>query len=385
MGGPSVQATTARPLNRIIGVYEGRRPGRTVIAIGGMHGNEPAGIKAITAVLTELRERDVDMAGTLVGVVGNVQALAAEQRFVEHDLNRGWTPQTCERVKTPRPDESPEDAEQRGLLEVFGPLEAESDHPLVFLDLHSTSGPAAPFSIIPDVARNRELALQLPIPTVLGLEEILEGVMFGYLVDRGHMGVAVEGGQHDDPETTARLEGVIWLSLIATGSLRAHDVPEREQHRARLRKASAGLPTAVRMLHRHGVDDDGFFEMEPGFRNFGPVRRGQQVARNQHGPVVATVDGLVMLPRYQGQGSDGFFLATRVTRRWLMLSALVRKGRMSRFLALWPGLRWEPRTPNRLRYSGTEPSRTMLRALRLLGFHGVRARPPGLEFFRRQP
>src|SRR5690606_25430509 len=158
-------------------------------------------------------------AGKLVGVAGNLQAIAADQRYLERDLNRGWTPETCVRVAKPRPDETPEDAEQRGLLEVFGPLEAESPHPLVFLDLHSTSGPAAPFSIIPDVARNRELALSLPVPTVLGLEEILEGVMFGYLVDRGHMGVAVEGGQHGDPGTSPLLEAVIWLTLVRVGNL----------------------------------------------------------------------------------------------------------------------------------------------------------------------
>ncbi len=379
------RTTKTRPGQRIIGRFEGRRPGRTVVAVGALHGNEPAGVEAIEAVLAELARRDVDMAGTLVGVVGNLQASAAFERYLERDLNRGWAPESCDRVATPRPDESPEDAEQRGLLEVFGPLEEQSSEPLVFLDLHSTSGPAAPFSIIPDVERNRQLALPLPLPTVLGLAEIVQGAMLPYMIDRGHAGIAVEGGQHDDPETAARLEAVIWLSLVHAGSLRADQVPELSRHRARLRQATLGLPPAVRILHRHGVDEHEVFEMEPGFGNFHPVRRGQRLARDEHGPIEATCDGLVMLPRYQGQGNDGFFLGTRVTRRWLVLSAAMRRHRLERWLTLWPGLRADPDNADRLRFRGTEPAPAMLRMLRLLGFHGVKARPPGLEFFRYRP
>ncbi|MCX4242726.1 succinylglutamate desuccinylase/aspartoacylase family protein [Paraliomyxa miuraensis] len=375
-----------RSVERILGVVEGRRPGRTVIAIGGMHGNEPAGLDAVQTVLRELSRRNVDLAGKLVGVAGNLQAIAADRRYLERDLNRGWTPQTCERVAKPRPGETPEDAEQRGLLEVFGPLEAESPQPLVFVDLHSTSGPAAPFSIIPDVTRNRELALRLPIPTVLGLEEILEGVMFGYLVDRGHMGVAIEGGQHEDPRTAALLEAVIWLTLVEVGNLDARHVPGGVQaQRERLRSRAEGLPPGVRILQRHGTSPGDGFQMEPGFDNFSPVRAGQRLATDHDGPIHASEDGLVMLPRYQGQGSDGFFLAKAITRRWLMASALARKGTPARLLAAWPGLHWDASNPNRLRYDGTEPPAPMMRTLRLLGYHGVRARPPGLEFFRRRP
>ncbi|MEM7157253.1 MAG: succinylglutamate desuccinylase/aspartoacylase family protein [Myxococcota bacterium] len=385
MRASTAQPATRRRLDRIVGVYEGARPGKTVIAIGGMHGNEPAGIEAIRSVLGQLRERGTDVAGKLVGVAGNLQALQADQRFLTRDLNRGWTVRDCERLATPSAADTPEDLEQRQLLEVFGPLEAESDEPLVFVDLHSTSGPAAPFSIIPDVERNRRLALSLPIPTVLGLEEILEGAMFGYLCDRGHMGLAVEGGQHRDPETAARLEAVVWLTMLAAGTITAHDVPDLRGQRKCLRDATAGLPTAVRVRHRHGLDDEQSFEMVPGFDNFSPVRRGERLAQDEDGPVHADFDGLVMLPRYQGQGNDGFFLASRVTRRWLTLSAAARRGKMERWLALWPGLARVPSEPNRLRYRGTEPPPLMLQTLRLLGFHGMRAKAAGLEFFRRRP
>ncbi|MEM9453710.1 MAG: succinylglutamate desuccinylase/aspartoacylase family protein [Myxococcota bacterium] len=383
MGGPTTPNET-RPIERILGVHEGR-PGRTIIALGGVHGDEPASIRAVLAVLAELRRGQPDMTGTLVGVTGNVQALAANRRFIDRDLNRGWTAQSCRRALAGPPDDNAEDTEQRELLEVFGTLEIESPYPLVFLDLHSTSGPAAPFSIIPDVARNRELALPLPIPTVLGLEEIIDNPILGYLTDRGHMGTAVEGGQHNDPQTQARLEAVIWLSLLTMGCLRPQQLPERARYHALLRRAAAGLPAAVRILHRHGLGHNEHFEMEPGFDNFHRVRRGQRLARDEHGAIEAATDGLVMLPRYHSQGNDGFFLAKTVSRRWLALSAVARKSSMEHLLPLWPGLHRDAGNPNRLQYDGGDPPAPMLRMLRLLGFHGIRYQPPGLEFFRRRP
>jgi succinylglutamate desuccinylase len=55
--------------------------------------------------------------------------------------------------------------------------------------------------------------------------------------------------------------------------------------------------------------------MLPGFRNFDPVREGQLLARS--GPqlareVRAPWSGTLIMPRYQGQGLDGFFLGRAV-------------------------------------------------------------------------
>ena len=169
------------------------------------------------------------------------------------------------------------------------------------------------------------------------------------------------------------------------GCVRPKQLPERARYYTRLRRATAGLPPAVRILHRHGLGRNEGFEMEPGFDNFHRVRRGQRLARDVHGPIDAATDGLVMLPRYHSQGNDGFFLAKTVSRRWLALSAAARHSRVEHLLPLWPGLHRDAGNPNRLQYDGGDPPAPMLRMLRLLGFHGIRYKPPGLEFFRRRP
>jgi hypothetical protein len=112
------------------------------------------------------------------------------------------------------------------MLTLLAPLLVRGGPPIVFLDLHSTSGPSTPFSCMPDVLRNRGIALAMPIPLVLGLEEVLEGSLLGYLCDMGHIGVAVEGGQHRDPATIDFHEAAIWIALVAAGALDIDGCPD---------------------------------------------------------------------------------------------------------------------------------------------------------------
>ena len=47
--------------------------------------------------------------------------------------------------------------------------------------------------------------------------------------------------------------------------------------------------------------------MEPGFANIQRTTGGTLLARDGRGEIRAPFDGLVLLPLYQPQGSDGFF------------------------------------------------------------------------------
>jgi hypothetical protein len=215
-------------------------------------------------------------------------------------------------------------------------------HPVIVLDLHSTSAFGAPFCIISDTLQNRRIAFPWLVPVILGLEEAIQGTIQEYFGARGYATAAVEGGQHRDPETTDRLESVLWITLVTTGLLREPDVSGLTAHRNRLRRASRGLPPVVEVFYRHGLTANNGFEMQPGFRNFSAVRRGQRVARDGDGDIVARASGMLILPNYQKTGDDGFFLGRRVRRFWLQLSTLVRKTGMDRLLPLVPGVQRHP-------------------------------------------
>ena len=57
------------------------------------------------------------------------------------------------------------------------------------------------------------------MPIILGIEETIDGASLEWFADRGIMGLAVEGGQHDDPVTPARHEAVLWRALDYLGML----------------------------------------------------------------------------------------------------------------------------------------------------------------------
>lgn len=328
---------------RLIGRHDAGRPGPTVVVTGAVHGNEPAGLHALRRVLGRLADEKLPLRGELWAVAGNLRAMAEDRRYIDRDLNRQWTRETMSALVNAGPGGAAEDHEQLELLTLLAPLLVRGGPPLVFLDLHSTSGLSTPFSCMPDVLRNRAIALALPIPLVLGLEEVLEGSLLGYLCDMGHVGVAVEGGQHVDPATVDFHEAAVWIALVAAGSLDAADVRDLADHRGRLIAANRGLPPVVEIRVRHGVrPEDEPFAMEPGFENFQPIFRGQVVARDRSGPILAPRGGLMMLPRYQAQGDDGFFVATPVSSTVLKLSAAARRWRLDRFVPLLPGVQRHP-------------------------------------------
>ena len=355
--------------DRVLGSRGDAGDGPSVVAIAALHGNEPAGIVAVQRVLAALAERDIGIRGRFVGILGNLAACEAGRRFVGRDLNRGWSDDRCAAVARPTLDRVPEDAEQRELLVLLRRLACESGRPLVVLDLHSMSGPGVPFSIAPDLLRNRPLLASFPVPTVLGLAEIIPDALLSWLCLSGHRGIAIEGGQHDDPETIELLEACLWFSLVQSGLLEAEDVPARRRHRARLRAAAVGNPPVVEIKHRHGVTPGDGFEMRPGYSNFTRVKAGERVARDRDGPIRIPRSGLMMLPRYQDEGEDGFFVAIPMTPGWLRTSTLLRRAGLERLLPMLP--RMARGENGELVWNGSTPTGALLGALHLLGYRSV--------------
>ena len=76
--------------SRILGRHRGDEPGATLLCVAGVHGNEPGGVLALQRVFEQLRRLCPAFAGELVGLTGNLTALARGRRYVDTDLNRMW-------------------------------------------------------------------------------------------------------------------------------------------------------------------------------------------------------------------------------------------------------------------------------------------------------
>jgi succinylglutamate desuccinylase len=227
-----------------------------------------------------------------------------------------------------------EEQEQRELLAAIETALAQRKGPAVFLDLHTTSAEGQPFVVIGDSLPNRRFAFDLQAPVILGLEEQLEGTLLNYLSEQGHVVIGFEGGQHASPDAVQNHTAAIWSVLTTSGCLRPQDAPEKTP--------TEQVCPVVEIRYHHLIQAGDGFAMEPGFTNFQPVRRGQLLAHDRHGQIRAPESGQILMPLYQGQGADGFFLVRTVRRFWLRLAVWLRYLRLERLLPLLPGVRRHP-------------------------------------------
>ena len=333
-----------------LGRYGGQAEGPLVVCIGGMHGNEPAGVFAAQRVLAELNAHDPPFRGSLIAMAGNRAALARGCRFIAEDFNRMWFAERIAvlRAAAPQTTLNPEEAQCRELSDAIETALERHRGLVAFVDLHTTSADGVPFAIISDTLINRALATSLGAPVILGLEEELEGTALNYINDRGVAAVGFEGGQNEALSSVEHNEAALWAILAAAGCIREGDVARAAIVRSALRRRTAGIPGFLEVRYRHAITPADQFVMEPGFVNFQPVKSGELLARDRHGEIRAHENGRILLPLYQSQGSDGFFLVREISPRWLKLSALARRARLERLLHLLPGIERDPRRPETL-------------------------------------
>lgn len=291
---------------REIGRLRGAAPGPTLILVGAIHGNEPAGAVACENLFEHLR-RTTLRAGEIVAFVGNPEARAAHRRHVARDLNRQWTP---ERIAAARARGTSADVEERALVSLADALDevmARARGPVVALDLHTSSSEGVPFIFVGEGEGDQELASHFPLPGIAGVHPMLPGVLVNHLAARGCVALAIEGGQSDSAAAAANLDAVLTLALVACGLFDAEEVAGYAEARETLSRARGDLPPLIRAISRHQVDPTGGFRMAPGYRNISRVSAGALLAHEHGAPVAAPSDGFVLLPLYQEQGEDGFF------------------------------------------------------------------------------
>ncbi len=343
----------AVPESREIGRVVGDRQGPTLIAVAGIHGNERAGIGAARRVLATLNQRHGHLRGEFVALAGNLGAMRQGLRYRHRDMNRVWSEARIRdletKAKTGRESElDEEDIEQLDLLAALRHAIARARGPVYLIDLHTTSAQGLPFILFGDTLKNRRFAGAIPLPTVIGLEEQLDGVLSSYMTSQGVITCACEGGQHDDPGSVDNLEAVLLLGAESSGILGAGILTEASAAHALLERRRGTLPRVMEVVSRHAITAADRFVMEPGFNNLARVSSDQLLAHDRHGEIRAPKDGFVLLPLYQGQGSDGFFWGREVSPTRLRVSEVLRQMKVDRFLELLPGIRRNPTQPTQL-------------------------------------
>lgn len=302
---------------RYIGSYEGIDRGPLLIVFGAVHGNEPAGVKALELMFKMLEVEpitnpDFHFRGRLVGLVGNIRAREKGVRYINRDLNRQWTLENIARIKNAKEEDlDEEDLEIKELLAaVHDEIETYQPDKLVFLDLHTTTAFGGIFSIPQETEESIRIAVELHAPVIRGLLKGIKGTTLHYFnndnFEPNTVAVTFESGQHDEQLSVNRAIAALTNCLRTVGCVQESHVENR--HDSILIEYSKGLPKIAELVAAHHISQDDNFVMAPNYKNFQPVKKGEILAKDKNGDVVATEDSLILMPLYQRQGSDGFFL-----------------------------------------------------------------------------
>jgi len=312
-----VQGTADMRPPRIIGKYTGTEKGPLVIIVGGMHGNEPAGPKALQRMFDMLAvEPDHNPAfrfkGCLLGLRGNTRAIGKNVRYVDRDLNRIWTNEHVEKIKaTTITKLKNEDLELREMIDLIeSEIDAYQPDEIILLDLHTTTAHGGIFSIPSDANASLDVAVELHAPVIIGLLKGIEGTLLHYFrtenIGISTCSVAFESGQHLEDLSVNRAIAAITNCLRTVGCVQAEHVENR--HDELLITYSKDLPKVAELIAVHQIKQGDEFQMTPGYTNFQKVKKGEHLATDRHGEILAPEESLVLMPLYQPQGEDGFFL-----------------------------------------------------------------------------
>lgn len=295
--------------DRIIDECAGIGKGPLIILIGGLHGNEWAGIKAITHIFQKIREEGVEIKGRVVGVRGNIPAISRRERYIDYDLNRCWTEDHIHRL-TGLKDHLifSEDHDLLALHDLFKRLGAYDSTMKICVDLHTTSSDNGNFIVVPESFSDHPVIKALKLPLILDLEKHIKGTLLKYLTKRDYLAFAFEGGLIGS-EVAVRLHiAGIWEILLASGAVSLSQLNGVMQIGTLLQTFASELPHKLRVRHHYWITDEDDFRMRPGFLNFQHVKAGQIIAEDRNGLIRTPIDGLIFMPLYQRSGNDGFFI-----------------------------------------------------------------------------
>lgn len=325
-------------VDRLIANIQGTSDGPTVVFFSGIHGNEPAGVFALEESLRKIKPEDVR--GSIYGVSGNLKALRQKQRYIDEDLNRIWTEHNLNKLER-KEKLNNEEHEQLELYVFLKKILNKGKPPYYFIDLHTTSSKTVPFITINDALINRRFSNQFPIPTVLGIEEYLNGPLLSYINSLGYVSLGFESGQHDEIKAISNSISFIYLTLVFTKIMGRDNVPSFLEHFKTLESESKSIRGVFEVIYLHKIMEQQPFKMLNGFENFQSVKKGKPLALSNNETLCSKYNAQIFMPLYQPQGQEGFFIIRKIKPFFLKLSTTLRQFKMDEMLIILPGVSWE--------------------------------------------
>jgi succinylglutamate desuccinylase len=312
--------------SRIIGERSGSVHGPLLVVLTQIHGNEPAGFYAVQDVFNKIDEEYLkkphfDFRGKLLGLVGNLAAAKKSVRYIDTDLNRLWTQDNVKRItSTPKEDLTVvEEIQLKEILEIIHEqIETYKPERVVVLDLHTTTAFGGIFVIPTKETKSREIGLAIQAPVLHGFLDDLKGTVLHHFTQENYKdidltSICFESGQHNSSDSIGHAVSAIIQCFMSIGGFYPDDVETK--HEQLLTQDADKLPKEALLIYSHKIMEGDNFSMRRNkiYGNFDKVSEGELLATDRHGEIRAKCDGLILMPLYQKQGNDGFFIIKDVS------------------------------------------------------------------------
>lgn len=262
----------------------GLAPGKNVLIIACVHGDEPCGARAFERILPKLTL----VRGSATFIIGNPRALEQKVRFTEANLNRMFREDQDLSQEKRR---SYEYARSRELIPFLECADA-------LLDIHSSESPIAdPFIVCGE--RSRAIAELMPFPIISwGWDAVEPGGTDDYMERAGKIGICVECGYDLAPATFDKAEEAINQFLALMGLTDMPPAPSWPQKR-------------LKATYAH-IADTNFMPvaMVP---DFTAVKEGELIGVDGTRPMHAPKDGYLIFVRTRnGPGQEAYVFAEEI-------------------------------------------------------------------------
>lgn len=184
-------------------VKSGKYPGKKIVVLAGVHGNEVCGLKAFDELIPKLNIEK----GKVTFIYANLEAQRQNKRFVEYNLNRCFLNE--------QPSDIVNSLEGKTAKKIMKYL----DNADILLDLHSSNSSGnKPFLICENDCLDLIDCLS-PDRVIMGIDKAEKGGTDGYMFNQGKPGICVECGLHESEESIKVAKESILNFLTKVGCL----------------------------------------------------------------------------------------------------------------------------------------------------------------------
>lgn len=181
----------------------GKNPGKNVVIMAGVHGDEVCGVRAFDELIPRI---DIEN-GKVTFIYANLEGGRQNERFVEYNLNRCFLDE--------QPDEMAGSLEGKTAREIL-PFLRSAD---ALLDLHSSeTSDSLKYIICEEDCFDFISSFSLD-KIILGINDSHPGSANGCMYRQGKPGICVECGLHETRDSVEVAKETIMKFLVGTGSI----------------------------------------------------------------------------------------------------------------------------------------------------------------------